>query len=1334
MLKASRHGATFSCLIVLGSLMIFAFFSLIRSAENASASELSPIASYAFDEGSGATAHDSTATHNATIHGAKWTEEGKYGAALKFDGENDILTIPSSPELEFSEAFTLEAWVRPQDSREFGAIITKETPGFYGYALESGGWAKGIPEGFISPEGSVEKSISGPEELPLNAWSHLAFTYDGEQMRLYVDGELAKTASTSGPQGGEGALQIGGSKLFGGYFKGLIDEVRVYDGALDGEEIGEDEESPVEAASAPELNPVASYAFDEGAGATAHDSAGDHDGSIHGAKWTEEGKYGDALEFDGGSDRVTVADSEDLQFTEGFTMEAWVNPSESHDYDSVMMKEDFGAGEEEMPYGYVFYAQGEEVPTAYIRKSGSGFKGIYGKESLPVNTWSHLTLTDDGEEMRLYVDGELVRETAAPPVTPSEGPLQIGANLMFSDYFKGRIDEVRLYDQALGSEEIEEGKETSIEAMPGPELAASYAFDEGSGTVAEDSTANHDGTIHGAKWNVAGKYGSDLEFDGENDILTIPSSPELEFSEAFTLEAWVRPQESKQFEAIITKETPSFFSYTLEAGGWKAGTPEGLISPEGSVEKSVTAPEELPANSWSHLALTYDGQQLYLYVNGELVKTAASAPPQGGEGPLQIGGAEVFSDYFDGRIDEVRIYDGALGGEEIAEDGETGIETPTGPIASDQPEVEGLREVTRSLVATDGVWTGEEPITFTYQWQRCATYTSGCADIAEATSKSYDLTTEDLSEHIRVVVHATDASGKGVATSLATAEISPSPPWFASDPTVDGEPEEGMDLTVNLDGLRGSKPQELTYEWQRCYLSCEVIGGATGDTYTATEADVAQMLRVKVTAENSAGEISHWTAPTAFVASAATTGAPVLSRPPLIGGLPRVTESMATEAGWSGEKPISTEIQWQRCNMAGELCETISGATEAVYELTEADEYSRLRTKITASNEEGSVSAYSSPSEYVHPADNTTFTLDPPVPLDELETAITESGARWLSLTFGGDTSGLFMVPSGSTSVSEEISALRGDDSSDLPVVSIELADSVPSEALSGLSENLSARDVGPSLRMATDGTTAEKREDEEEESFHEEFAHGAVEKAKLAGVSNTNKSTSADFNGTLGVRPGMDRLLYSKFWWHPTSGETFTDIYEIGSALAMEFDVKQLNHDNTDLAINLPGPFPPFQVSCLPWEENNFWIGTREFILIESTAPEDAGLYWDTGAEDPCHVKDLTYGFYHPEALASENETLVYFHGGDADGDVDASPLAWEIQILGELCDISPWCVNLPEDVDGVGTPIISDGAPYYPRFSAPPVLPYCYRYSNPLYKVEYPDLPGASPCIYVS
>ena len=73
-------------------------------------------------------------------------------------------------------------------------------------------------------------------------------------------------------------------------------------------------------------DPLAAYSFDEGTGTTLGDSAGAHNGTIEGASWSAEGKYGSALSFDG-NDRVSIPDSNDLDLTAKFTLEAWVRPA-----------------------------------------------------------------------------------------------------------------------------------------------------------------------------------------------------------------------------------------------------------------------------------------------------------------------------------------------------------------------------------------------------------------------------------------------------------------------------------------------------------------------------------------------------------------------------------------------------------------------------------------------------------------------------------------------------------------------------------------------------------------------------------------------------------------------------------------------------------------------------------------------------------------------------------------------------------------------------------------------------------------------------------------------
>ena len=86
----------------------------------------------------------------------------------------------------------------------------------------------------------------GPTQLPLDAWSHLALTYDSVAVRLLVNGAQVATLPLTSPViSSSGPLKIGGNAIWGEYFKGLIDEVRVYNRALTASEIQADRDRPV---------------------------------------------------------------------------------------------------------------------------------------------------------------------------------------------------------------------------------------------------------------------------------------------------------------------------------------------------------------------------------------------------------------------------------------------------------------------------------------------------------------------------------------------------------------------------------------------------------------------------------------------------------------------------------------------------------------------------------------------------------------------------------------------------------------------------------------------------------------------------------------------------------------------------------------------------------------------------------------------------------------------------------------------------------------------------------------------------------------------------------
>jgi len=88
--------------------------------------------------------------------------------------------------------------------------------------------------------------VLGPDDLPLGSWSHIAGTYDGVNLQLYVNGhEVASKPASGKIINSTGALRMGGNSIWGEYFVGTIDEVRVYNRGISQIEIQNDMSSPL---------------------------------------------------------------------------------------------------------------------------------------------------------------------------------------------------------------------------------------------------------------------------------------------------------------------------------------------------------------------------------------------------------------------------------------------------------------------------------------------------------------------------------------------------------------------------------------------------------------------------------------------------------------------------------------------------------------------------------------------------------------------------------------------------------------------------------------------------------------------------------------------------------------------------------------------------------------------------------------------------------------------------------------------------------------------------------------------------------------------------------
>lgn len=285
------------------------------------------------------------------------------------------------------------------------------------------------------------------------------------------------------------------------------------------------------------------------------------------------------------------------------------------------------------------------------------------------------------------------------------------------------------------------------------------------------------------------------------------------------------------------------------------------------------------------------------------------------------------------------------------------------PANTAVPVVTGTAQAGSTLSASTGTWSGDLPMSFTYQWQRCDNTGANCVDIASATNPTFALTAADVGHQLRVGVTATNASGAAIAYSLTTATVTaaPVPPANTVLPTVTGSPVSGQTLTASTGTWTGDPTITFAYQWQRCDntgANCAAIASATASTYVLTAGDVGHELRVAVTGTNGAGNATATSAATAVVTAAA--GAPQNTVAPAISGTPVVGQTLSGTPGtWTGTATITFAYQWQRCDSTGANCADIAGAALSTYTLTAADVGHEIRVNVTGTNGVGSAVASS---------------------------------------------------------------------------------------------------------------------------------------------------------------------------------------------------------------------------------------------------------------------------------------------------------------------------------------------------------------------------------------
>ncbi|MCA2620215.1 MAG: cadherin domain-containing protein, partial [Microcystis sp. M040S2] len=625
-----------------------------------------------FDETSGNTVNDlSSNNNNATlINGIQRTVANSNsitrpeGKALYFDGVNDYINMGVKPSFKVSTNLTLEAWINPQQDSRTRLIVGREGE----YLLAISGLDNTIHYA-IANSNPGWNWISTGYGVKSNQWSHIAFSFENGRIKTYVNGSLIYTydgVGTIGDVSSQDELRIGNRQWNNtDFFKGQIDEVRVWNVTKTQAEIQANLNQKL---TGNEQGLAGYWNFEEATGNTVNDlTANKNNGTlINGVQPTlananpitrPEGK---ALYFDGVNDYINAGVKPSLELSKTFTIEAWINPQKQiQQYGGIIVNRE---GE----YQVIIGADGTLVWA--FANSSPGWTGISTGYVVKTNEWTHIAISYDNGLIKTYANGLLVHTYdgagSLGDAHPNEDEFRIGYRQAgFSQYFKGEIDEVRVWNITRTQAEIQANLN---QKLTGNEqgLVGYWNFEETTGNTVNDLTTNKNNglLINGVQRTVTNSNsitrpeGKALFFDGVNDYINVGVKPSLKVNNNLTIEAWINPQQDSRTRIIVGREG----EYLLAISG-ADNTLFYAIANSNPGWNWISTGYGVKSNQWSHIAFSFDNGRIKTYVNGQLIYTYDGMGTIGdvvaNQDDLRIGNRQVNGiEFFKGEIDEVRVW------------------------------------------------------------------------------------------------------------------------------------------------------------------------------------------------------------------------------------------------------------------------------------------------------------------------------------------------------------------------------------------------------------------------------------------------------------------------------------------------------------------------------------------------------------------------------------------------------------------------------------------------------------------------------------------------------
>jgi fibronectin type 3 domain-containing protein len=628
--------------------------SIVIGASNAPAM----VTHLAFDETSGTVAADSSGNgrNGVLVNGPTWTA-GTRNNAVNLDGADDHVDLPDGLFNGIGNC-TIATWVRPDTLSTWARLFDFGTgTTSYMFLAPQAGGSGNLRFAITNNSFGSEQQINAGAPLATGVWSHVAVTLNGSTGILYVNGvEVGRNSSmslTPASLGNTTQNYIGKAQFPDPYFDGRVDDFYVYNFALDPAEVTglmAFTEPDLEPDPDPETEPTDTTPPAAPAGLVA--TGGDHLVTLDWADNTEAdiARYTVYRSTTPGGPYTAIASN--------LTFSTWTDTTTAngttHHY--VVTASDTSLNESNESAQATGTPQAPPPPAAPASLAASTASG-----SRVDLTWS----------VASGAGSYIVKRS-----TTSGGPYDVLAtNIVATAYsdISAALDTTYHYVVVA----VNSGGESpaSAEATARIETSARVKhlhlkFDEASGTTAADSSGNgRTATLVNGPSFAAGRLGNALAFTASSShYATLPSGVVSALND-FTFSTWVKPTIHDNWARVFDFGTGTATNMFLTLQSGATAKPRFAIKINNSAEQIIDAPEAIATGVWTHVAVTLSGNTGTLYINGVAVASHATMTfkPSGMGSTTQnyLGKAQYPDPYFNGAIDDFRIYTSALTSGEI---------------------------------------------------------------------------------------------------------------------------------------------------------------------------------------------------------------------------------------------------------------------------------------------------------------------------------------------------------------------------------------------------------------------------------------------------------------------------------------------------------------------------------------------------------------------------------------------------------------------------------------------------------------------------------------------